>query len=161
MSELYGTRDIQSIEEAANSKELMGMFIIDDIIRGNKKQINNFCESEEAKVLVGTSGLKAFSVYGGVGYEKQIANLKKGVDIVIGTPGRVIDLNEGGNLDLSNSHFCVIDEADRMFDMGFYDDLRKILKKLPEAETRQTMLFSATLNTYVKNLAWEYTRDPV
>ena len=116
---------------------------------------------EEAKVLVGTSGLKAFSVYGGVGYEKQIANLKKGVDIVIGTPGRVIDLNEGSNLDLSNSHFCVIDEADRMFDMGFYDDLRKILKKLPEAETRQTMLFSATLNTYVKNLAWEYTRDPI
>ena len=116
---------------------------------------------EEAKVLVGTSGLKAFSVYGGVGYEKQISTLKKGVDIVIGTPGRVIDLNEGGNLDLSNSHFCVIDEADRMFDMGFYDDLRKILKKLPEAETRQTMLFSATLNTYVKNLAWEYTRDPI
>ena len=116
---------------------------------------------EEAKVLVGTSGLKAFSVYGGVGYEKQIAALKKGVDIVIGTPGRVIDLNEGGNLNLSNSHFCVIDEADRMFDMGFYDDLRKILKKLPEAETRQTMLFSATLNTYVKNLAWEYTRDPI
>jgi len=116
---------------------------------------------EEAKVLVGTSGLKAFSVYGGVGYEKQIATLKKGVDIVIGTPGRVIDLNEGGNLDLSNSHFCVIDEADRMFDMGFYDDLRKILKCLPEAETRQTMLFSATLNTYVKNLAWEYTRDPI
>lgn len=116
---------------------------------------------EEAKVLVGASGLKAFSVYGGVGYEKQIASLKKGVDIVIGTPGRVIDLNEGGNLDLSNAHFCVIDEADRMFDMGFYDDLRKILKKLPEAETRQTMLFSATLNTYVKNLAWEYTRDPI
>ena len=116
---------------------------------------------EEAKVLVGTSGLKAFSVYGGVGYEKQIAALKKGVDIVIGTPGRVIDLNEGGNLDLSNAHFCVIDEADRMFDMGFYDDLRKILKCLPEAEKRQTMLFSATLNTYVKNLAWEYTRDPI
>ena len=116
---------------------------------------------EEAKVLVGASGLKAFSVYGGVGYEKQIAALKKEVDIVIGTPGRVIDLNEGGNLDLSNAHFCVIDEADRMFDMGFYDDLRKILKKLPEAETRQTMLFSATLNTYVKNLAWEYTRDPI
>ena len=116
---------------------------------------------EEAKVLVGTSGLKPFAVYGGVGYEKQIAMIKKGVDIVIGTPGRVIDLNEGGNLDLNNANFCVIDEADRMFDMGFYDDLRKILKCLPEAETRQTMLFSATLNTYVKNLAWEYTRDPV
>ncbi len=116
---------------------------------------------EEAKVLVGTSGLKAFSVYGGVGYEKQIANLKKGVDIIIGTPGRVIDLQEGGNLTLTDAKFCVIDEADRMFDMGFYPDLRKILKCLPEAEDRQTMLFSATLNSYVKNLAWEYTRDPV
>ena len=116
---------------------------------------------EEAKVLAGTSGLKAFSVYGGVGYEKQIANLKKGVDIIIGTPGRVIDLQEGGNLTLADAKFCVIDEADRMFDMGFYPDLRKILKCLPEAENRQTMLFSATLNSYVKNLAWEYTRDPV
>ena len=116
---------------------------------------------EEAKVLAGTSGLKAFSVYGGVGYEKQIANLKKGVDIIIGTPGRVIDLQEGGNLSLTDAKFCVIDEADRMFDMGFYPDLRKILKCLPEAEERQTMLFSATLNSYVKNLAWEYTRDPV
>lgn len=116
---------------------------------------------EEAKVLVGTSGLKAFSVYGGVGYEKQIANLKKGVDIVIGTPGRVIDLQEGGNLKLDDAFYCVIDEADRMFDMGFYPDLRQILKCLPEAEKRTTMLFSATLNSYVKNLAWEYTRDPI
>ena len=116
---------------------------------------------EEAKVLVGDSGLKAFSVYGGVGYEKQIANLKKGVDILIGTPGRVIDLIEGKNLDLSSSNFVVIDEADRMFDMGFYPDLRTILKCLPEAQVRQTMLFSATLNSYVKNLAWEYTRDPI
>ena len=116
---------------------------------------------EEAKVLVGDSGLEAFSVYGGVGYEKQIANLKKGVDILIGTPGRVIDLIEGKNLDLSSSNFVVIDEADRMFDMGFYPDLRTILKCLPEAEVRQTMLFSATLNSYVKNLAWEYTRDPI
>lgn len=116
---------------------------------------------EEAKVLAGTSGLKAFSVYGGVGYEKQISKLKKGVDIIIGTPGRIIDLEEGGNLILSDAKFCVIDEADRMFDMGFYPDLRKILKCLPDAQERQTMLFSATLNSYVKNLAWEYTRNPI
>ena len=116
---------------------------------------------EEAKVLAGQTGLKAFSVYGGVGYEKQIANLKKGVDILIGTPGRIIDLLEGKNLELKETGICVIDEADRMFDMGFYPDLRQILKCLPEAENRQTMLFSATLNSYVKNLAWEYTRDPV
>lgn len=115
---------------------------------------------EEAKTLVGTSNLKAYSFYGGVGYEKQIAAIKKGVDIIIGTPGRLIDLNEGGNLTLNDVSFIVIDEADRMFDMGFYPDLRKILKLVPLNDARQTMLFSATLNTYVKNLAWEYTRDP-
>lgn len=114
---------------------------------------------EEAKILCGSSGLYAFSFYGGVGYEKQIAALKKGVDIIIGTPGRLIDLNESRNLDLSGVGFLVIDEADRMFDMGFYPDLRRLLKVLPVSERRQTMLFSATLNSYVKNLAWEYTLD--
>lgn len=115
---------------------------------------------EEAKTLCGPSGLKTASVYGGVGYEKQIAAIKRGVNIIIGTPGRLIDLCEGGNLSLSDAAFVVCDEADRMFDMGFYPDLRKILKLVPKSEDRQTMLFSATLNTYVKNLAWEYTRDP-
>lgn len=116
---------------------------------------------EEAKTLSGPAGFKTVSVYGGVGYEKQIAAIKRGVNIIIGTPGRLIDLCEGGNLSLSDVEYIVCDEADRMFDMGFYPDLRKILKLVPESEKRQTMLFSATLNTYVKNLAWEYTRDPV
>lgn len=115
---------------------------------------------EEAKTLCSASGLKTVSVYGGVGYEKQISAIKRGADIIIGTPGRLIDLCEGGNLSLSDAAFVVCDEADRMFDMGFYPDLRKILKLVPKSEERQTMLFSATLNTYVKNLAWEYTRDP-
>ena len=115
---------------------------------------------EEAKTLCSASSLKPISVYGGVGYEKQIAAIKRGADIIIGTPGRLIDLCEGGNLSLSDAAFVVCDEADRMFDMGFYPDLRKILKLVPESEKRQTMLFSATLNTYVKNLAWEYTRNP-
>ena len=115
---------------------------------------------EEAKTLCSASGFKAFSVYGGVGYEKQIAAIKKGVDIIVGTPGRLIDLQEGGNLSLADVGFVVVDEADRMFDMGFYPDLRKIMKFIPANDSRQTMLFSATLNTYVKNLAWEYTRDP-
>lgn len=115
---------------------------------------------EEAKTLCSASKLKTVSVYGGVGYEKQISAIKRGADIIIGTPGRLIDLCEGGNLSLANAAFVVCDEADRMFDMGFYPDLRKILKLVPASEQRQTMLFSATLNTYVKNLAWEYTRDP-
>ncbi len=114
---------------------------------------------DEAKRLLQSTALKAFSFYGGVGYEKQVAAIKNGVSFIIGTPGRIIDLKKGGQLDLGNVAYLVIDEADRMFDMGFYPDLRMILKFLPASEQRQTMLFSATLNTYVKNLAWEYTRD--
>ncbi|MBQ9238291.1 MAG: DEAD/DEAH box helicase, partial [Treponema sp.] len=114
---------------------------------------------EEARTLTSATKLVAYSFYGGVGYEKQIQALSNGVDIIVGTPGRLIDLEKGGQLDLSAVRFLVIDEADRMFDMGFYPDLRQLLTVLPPAEERQTMLFSATLNTYVKNLAWEYTRN--
>ena len=115
---------------------------------------------EEAKTLLSSTSLKVFSFYGGVGYEKQVSALKKDVDILIGPPGRVIDLVEGGQMSLEKVGFLVVDEADRMFDMGFYPDLRTLIKVLPASEKRQTMLFSATLNSYVKNLAWEYTRDP-
>ncbi|MBR5866870.1 MAG: DEAD/DEAH box helicase [Spirochaetaceae bacterium] len=114
---------------------------------------------EEAKVLISATRLKTASFYGGVGYTQQTNLLKKGVDIIIGTPGRIIDLQESGAMDLSKVAFLVVDEADRMFDMGFYPDLRKLIKVLPKTDDRQTMLFSATLNTYVKNLAWEYTFD--
>lgn len=116
---------------------------------------------EEAKTLISGTSLKTGSFYGGVGYNKQTAMLKENIDIIIGTPGRVIDLQESGTMDLSQVAFLVVDEADRMFDMGFYPDLRKLIKVLPKTQERQTMLFSATLNTYVKNLAWEYTEDPV
>lgn len=116
---------------------------------------------EEARTLISGTSLKTGSFYGGVGYNKQTAMLKGNIDIIIGTPGRVIDLQESGTMDLSQVAFLVVDEADRMFDMGFYPDLRKLIKVLPKTEERQTMLFSATLNTYVKNLAWEYTEEPV
>ena len=116
--------------------------------------------TEEAKKLSKFTKLRCDSFYGGVGYDKQVSSLKQGVDIMIGTPGRVIDLHEGGQMDLSNVTFLCIDEADRMFDMGFYPDLRTLIKVLPSSEKRQTMLFSATLNSYVKNLAWEYTKNP-
>ncbi len=112
---------------------------------------------EEARMLGASMKLRAASFYGGVGYGHQEDLLKKGVDVIIGTPGRVIDLQEQGTMDLSQVAFLVIDEADRMFDMGFYPDLRTLIKVLPKAENRQTMLFSATLNNWVKNLAWEYT----
>ena len=114
---------------------------------------------QEAKSLCVNTNLKCASFYGGVGYTQQTEKLKNNVDIIIGTPGRLIDLHESKILDLTNVSFLVVDEADRMFDMGFYPDLRTLIKFLPETSKRQTMLFSATLNTYVKNLAWEYTQD--
>ena len=114
---------------------------------------------EEARRLAKHTGIRCESFYGGVGYEKQVAALNAGVDVMVGTPGRVIDLQKSRHMDLSGVAFLVVDEADRMFDMGFYPDLRTLIKVLPESEARQTMLFSATLNSYVKNLAWEYTRD--
>ena len=116
---------------------------------------------EEAKILSAHTHLKPASFYGGVGYERQVAALKEGANVLIGTPGRVIDLQKGGQMKLGQTAFLVIDEADRMFDMGFYPDLRSLIKFLPPAAQRQTMLFSATLNTWVKNLSWDYTEDPV
>ena len=104
---------------------------------------------EEALKLGKHTGLRAASFYGGVGYQQQEEALKNGVDLIIGTPGRVIDLEKSKTMKLKHIGFLVVDEADRMFDMGFYPDLRSLLSVLSKAEERQTMLFSATLNTWV------------
>jgi ATP-dependent RNA helicase RhlB len=116
---------------------------------------------EEAKVLGKYLSFKVGSFYGGVGYTQQIQLLREDAQILVGTPGRVLDLNKSGRMNLMEIAFLVLDEADRMFDMGFYPDLRKLIKVVPPADRRQTMLFSATLNAWVKNLAWEYTKKPV
>jgi ATP-dependent RNA helicase RhlB len=115
---------------------------------------------EEAKVLGKYLSFKTGSFYGGVGYSDQQRLLKDNVQILVGTPGRVLDLNSSGKMNLMDIAFLILDEADRMFDMGFYPDLRKLIKVIPPADRRQTMLFSATLNNWVKNLAWEYTKSP-
>ncbi|MDR1108462.1 MAG: DEAD/DEAH box helicase [Spirochaetaceae bacterium] len=115
----------------------------------------------EAKVLGKYLPFKVGSFYGGVGYAQQQRILKDNVQILVGTPGRVLDLNSSGQMNLMDIAFLVLDEADRMFDMGFYPDLRKLIKVVPPVDRRQTMLFSATLNAWVKNLAWEYTKSPL
>lgn len=115
---------------------------------------------EEAKLIGKYLPFEVGSFYGGVGYAQQTKLLKDNVQILVGTPGRVLDLNSSGQMNLMDTAFLVLDEADRMFDMGFYPDLRKLINVVPPADRRQTMLFSATLNAYVKNLAWEYTREP-
>jgi ATP-dependent RNA helicase RhlB len=115
---------------------------------------------EEAKMLGKYLPFKTGSFYGGVGYTQQEKLLRENAQILVGTPGRVIDLNKSGRMNLMEIAFLVLDEADRMFDMGFYPDLRKLIRLVPSTDRRQTMLFSATLNAWVKNLAWEYTKSP-
>jgi ATP-dependent RNA helicase RhlB len=115
---------------------------------------------EEAKILGKFLPFKVGSFYGGVGYTQQLQMLRDNVQVMVGTPGRVLDLNKSGRMNLMDIAFLVLDEADRMFDMGFYPDLRKLIRVVPPADRRQTMLFSATLNAWVKNLAWEYTKNP-
>ena len=116
---------------------------------------------DEARLLGKYLPFRMGAFYGGVGYGAQQQTLRDDAQILVGTPGRVLDLNASGYMNLMNIAFLVLDEADRMFDMGFYPDLRKLVKVVPPADRRQTMLFSATLNTYVRTLAYEYTKAPV
>ncbi len=115
---------------------------------------------EEADRLGKYIGIKIGAFYGGVGYGPQLDMLKDDVQFIIGTPGRITDLLQQGRMKLNEVGFLVIDEADRMFDMGFVDDLRRLLRYLPQASRRQTFLFSATLGLRVKDLAWEYMDKP-
>ncbi|MEJ7831393.1 MAG: DEAD/DEAH box helicase [Nocardioides sp.] len=104
-------------------------------------------------------GLRVLTVYGGVGYDTQLDTLAAGVDIVVGTPGRLIDLANRRALDLSHVHALVLDEADEMLDLGFLPDVERILKMTPE--TRQTMLFSATMPAAIVALARTHMRHPM
>ncbi|MDY6968325.1 MAG: DEAD/DEAH box helicase [Spirochaetota bacterium] len=101
------------------------------------------------------------SFYGGVGYTLQEKLLRDGVNIMIGTPGRLIDLNQSGKLNFKDIGILIIDEADRLFDMGFFPDIKKMINRMPTCSSRLTMLFSATLDQYAKDLAWKYMKDPV
>jgi superfamily II DNA/RNA helicase len=104
-------------------------------------------------------GLRVLTVYGGVGYDAQLEALERGVDIVVGTPGRLIDLANRRALDVSHVHALVLDEADEMLDLGFLPDVERILSMTPE--TRQTMLFSATMPAAIVALARTHMRHPM
>jgi len=116
---------------------------------------------KEALLLGRHTGLSVGSVYGGVGYAGQLALLKKGLDVVIGTPGRLLDLAGRGNLKLKEFGFLVLDEADRMLDMGFLPDIEDLLRRMPPRKSRQNMLFSATLNRISRVIAAEHMCRPV
>ena len=106
--------------------------------------------------------IRSVAVYGGVEYGAQTGALKTGVDLVVATPGRMIDLYKSKSLSLDGIEIFIIDEADRMFDMGFAPDIMYIAGKLPKKAPRQTMLFSATIDSNVRRLAARYMKpDPV
>jgi ATP-dependent RNA helicase RhlB len=115
---------------------------------------------EEALLLGAHTGLSCVQVVGGVDYQKQADTLKSGVDIVICTPGRIIDYYKQRIFKTQNIKIVVIDEADRLLDLGFAKDMRFILRKLPHYEKRQSMLFSATLSHRVLELTYEYMNLP-
>ncbi|MDD2366127.1 MAG: DEAD/DEAH box helicase [Desulfuromonadaceae bacterium] len=114
----------------------------------------------DAKQLGVHCGFAVQAIYGGVDYMKQKNALLEGADIIVGTPGRLIDYLKQKIYSLKEIEVLVIDEADRMFDLGFIADLRYILRKLPPFEKRQNMMFSATLNPRVMELAYEFMNSP-
>jgi ATP-dependent RNA helicase RhlB len=114
----------------------------------------------DAVLLGRETGLKMQVVFGGVDYQKQRELLRAGVDILIGTPGRLIDYFKQGVYELSAVEVLVIDEADRMFDMGFIKDIRYMVRRLPPPEKRQSSLYSATLSQQVLELAYESMNNP-
>ena len=114
----------------------------------------------DAEGIAKYTGLELAIVFGGVDYEKQRRILEEGVDVLIGTPGRIIDYFKQGVFDLRHIQVAVMDEADRMFDLGFIKDIRFILRRLPHPNLRLTMMFSATLSHRVMELAYEHMNNP-
>lgn len=115
---------------------------------------------KDAEMLGKYTGLKHVAVYGGTGYDTQKQALIDGVDILIGTPGRIIDYFKQGVFNLKQIQVLILDEADRMFDLGFIDDIRYLIRRMPDADKRLSMLFSATLSHRVSELAYEHMNEP-
>jgi len=116
--------------------------------------------ANDAEVLGKHTGLKIGIAFGGTDYEKQRRTLQGGVDLLIGTPGRIIDYFKQGVFKLDQVEVAILDEADRMFDLGFIKDIRYLLRRLPPPDQRLNMLFSATLSQRVMELAYEHMNEP-
>ncbi|MGO1791854.1 MAG: ATP-dependent RNA helicase RhlB [Oceanisphaera sp.] len=115
---------------------------------------------KDADTISASTGLKLGLAYGGEGYEEQTAVLDAGVDILIGTTGRIIDFLKKQVIDMGAIQVVVLDEADRMFDLGFIKDIRFLFRRMPPAPQRINMLFSATLSLRVQELAYEHMNSP-
>lgn len=116
--------------------------------------------ANDAEVIGKHTGLIVGLAYGGTDYEKQRKHIESGIDILIGTPGRIIDYYKQGIFKLDQVLVAVLDEADRMFDLGFIKDIRYLLRRLPDPDKRLNLLFSATLSHRVMELAFEHMNEP-
>ncbi|HET7009824.1 MAG TPA: DEAD/DEAH box helicase, partial [Anaerolineales bacterium] len=115
--------------------------------------------ADDARQLTESSGLRVVEVYGGAPLGRQAHQLRQGVDIVIATPGRLMDHMDRGNVRFDHLEILVLDEADRMLDMGFLPDIESIISRMPRE--RQTLLFSATMPAAIQALTYRFMRDPV
>jgi ATP-dependent RNA helicase RhlB len=114
----------------------------------------------DAELLSKHTGISLGLIYGGEGYQSQKEKLEEGVDVIIGTTGRIIDYYKQNIFSLEHIQVAVLDEADRMFDLGFIKDIRFLFRRMPDATERLSMLFSATLSYRVQELAYEHMNNP-
>ncbi|CAL5390156.1 unnamed protein product [Camellia sinensis] len=166
-------RDMIGRARTGTGKTLaFGIPIMDKIIQYNEKHgcgrnplalilapTRELARQVEKEFYESAPKLDSLCVYGGVPISRQMSQLDHGVDVVVGTPGRIIDLIKRGALNLSEIQFLVLDEADQMLNVGFADDVETILEHLPKK--RQSMLFSATMPNWIRQLTQKYLKDPL
>jgi ATP-dependent RNA helicase DeaD len=147
----FGVPAVQSVDEKLSKPQVL-------IVCPTRELAAQVAE-EIAKIAAFKPGVRELPIYGGASYDRQFRGLRAGPQIVIGTPGRLIDHIESGALNLEAVKMVILDEGDRMLDMGFREDIEKILKATHE--DRQTVIFSATLPPAIKNIIKTFTKDPV
>ncbi len=163
-------RDVIGLAQTGTGKTAaFGIPLLHRLIGGPRRQLRVLVvgptrelaeQTREALVQLGAhTNLRCVTIYGGVGMNPQITGLRQGAEVVIACPGRLLDHIQRGTIKLSTVECLVLDEADRMFDMGFLPDIRRILAKLPAQ--RQTLLFAATMPDEIRELAHEILRNPV
>ena len=163
-------RDVLGIAQTGTGKTAAFVLpILQRLLRGNRRQVRVLIvaptrelaeQTHEANIELGKrTGIHSVSIYGGVSKNPQIAALQRGVEIVVACPGRLLDLHGEGYIDLSHVEVLVLDEADRMCDMGFLPDIRRILKLVPARQ--QTLFFSATMPDEIRELADTILKNPV
>ena len=166
------SRDVMGLAQTGTGKTAAFLLPIIDRFLKNPKPIKGSCRAlviaptrelaeqihEAARAFTKGMRFRSVTVYGGVGISPQTANLRRGADLVVACPGRLLDHLNQGNANLSGVEVLVLDEADHMFDMGFLPDIKKILSRIPPE--RQTLLFSATMPESIRGLANETLKDP-